>query len=365
MQNELNELRNQVRTLKRSLLGVIELGVVGGLLAAGLGCICGCDQEDPYDQYLDSSAESFDEATNEPISAEFHEPSATEQLFALVSNSDTTSEQVEAVIAAGAEVNARDQMGKSPLLRAVHSDTAGIVAVLLEAGADPNGRQVKRPGDEDGKTPLYEAILADYDGTAVLYVLMLVNAGAEIEATCGGRTALMAATRFRGDPGVVTILLEFGADANRIDDDGKTALDHALENSKFESSDSGRSAIAILEKATAPAASKYVPTHTANEICNMWDENSRRAKRELENLGKFKLKGKFNKFMKMHVELAPLSSVLIVGDNEYVDWIFVTEDGCAADWLDSLSVGRDTSVNVVFAGVNIYEKPYFRCVADD
>jgi len=34
MQNELNELRNQVRTLKRMLFGVIGLVVVGGLLAA-------------------------------------------------------------------------------------------------------------------------------------------------------------------------------------------------------------------------------------------------------------------------------------------------------------------------------------------
>jgi hypothetical protein len=34
MQNELNELRNQVRTLKRMLFGVFGLVVVGGLLAA-------------------------------------------------------------------------------------------------------------------------------------------------------------------------------------------------------------------------------------------------------------------------------------------------------------------------------------------
>ena len=34
MQNELNELRNQVRTLKRMLFGVFGVVVVGGLLAA-------------------------------------------------------------------------------------------------------------------------------------------------------------------------------------------------------------------------------------------------------------------------------------------------------------------------------------------
>ena len=34
MQNELNELRNQVRTLKRMLFGIFGLVVVGGLLAA-------------------------------------------------------------------------------------------------------------------------------------------------------------------------------------------------------------------------------------------------------------------------------------------------------------------------------------------
>jgi hypothetical protein len=34
MQNELNELRNQVRTLRRMLFGVFGLVVVGGLMAA-------------------------------------------------------------------------------------------------------------------------------------------------------------------------------------------------------------------------------------------------------------------------------------------------------------------------------------------
>jgi hypothetical protein len=34
MQNELNELRNQVRTLRRMIFGVFGLVVVGGLLAA-------------------------------------------------------------------------------------------------------------------------------------------------------------------------------------------------------------------------------------------------------------------------------------------------------------------------------------------
>jgi hypothetical protein len=46
MQNELNELRNQVRTLRRMLFGVFGLVVVGGLLAAQ-GATVNTEQDKP------------------------------------------------------------------------------------------------------------------------------------------------------------------------------------------------------------------------------------------------------------------------------------------------------------------------------
>ena len=52
---------------------------------------------------------------------------------------------------AGADPNARDESGSTPLHAAAMSATGEAVTALLEAGADPNAREV------DGQTPLHWA----------------------------------------------------------------------------------------------------------------------------------------------------------------------------------------------------------------
>lgn len=57
-------------------------------------------------------------------------------------------EDVRVLLAAGADVNARDTIGMTPLMRAVYSVNLEMVNLLLDAGADPY------PQTEFGSTAL-------------------------------------------------------------------------------------------------------------------------------------------------------------------------------------------------------------------
>lgn len=81
----------------------------------------------------------------------------------------------------GADVNAFDAGGRTPLMRCVSSSGTHLVPLLLDAGADVN------TADEDGVTAL---MLAAYYGAAGA-VKRLLGAGANAKAKdAQGRTAL-------------------------------------------------------------------------------------------------------------------------------------------------------------------------------
>ena len=89
---------------------------------------------------------------------------------------------------AGADPNARDENGDTPLHRAVLWGDAGAIAALLEAGVDPDAR------DKDGSTPLHWATLL-------------------------------------GGADVIAALLEAGADPGARNDKGQTPFDLIPSNS--------------------------------------------------------------------------------------------------------------------------------------
>ncbi|CAG0897501.1 unnamed protein product [Cyprideis torosa] len=77
-----------------------------------------------------------------------------------------SAETAELLIAKGAEVNAKDRRGKTPLFEATENHHHSVVEVLLANGADPN------IADEDERSPLHRARSAE---TAEL----LIEKGAE------------------------------------------------------------------------------------------------------------------------------------------------------------------------------------------
>ena len=100
-------------------------------------------------------------------------------------------EATKALIDQGADVNAKDGYGVTPLHHAAGENLAGIGKMLVEAGADVNIR------DESGHTPLH---YATRERSAVI-VGVLLELGADMDITnWEGRTAFDAIAGETGGP---------------------------------------------------------------------------------------------------------------------------------------------------------------------
>jgi uncharacterized protein len=121
----------------------------------------------------------------------------------------------------GANLEARDRNGSTPLILAAGNGETAVVKLFLDRGADIEAR------DDYGQTPLIRAAcdcpsvdMPDTDGS----VGLLLTRGANIEARDKeGSTALMAAAAW-GRTWILQILLDNGAQIEARNSDGNTAL---------------------------------------------------------------------------------------------------------------------------------------------
>lgn len=149
-----------------------------------------------------------------------HEEGATS--LALWISSRTCCADLENVlrefVAAGADVNARDDVGRTPLHRASHAWVPNIaISALLGVGADPGAR------DLAGSTPLHDVAGRGWNHQ----VSVLVAAGADVNARDNrGRTPLHVTY----DHATIRTLLRLGADPAARDSAGTAADPVACEH---------------------------------------------------------------------------------------------------------------------------------------
>ena len=127
---------------------------------------------------------------------------------------------VAALVRLGADVQARAGGGVTVLHMAARADASGAVAALVDAGA-----RVDAAAD-DGATALHMAARADASGA----VAALVDAGARVDAAADdGATALHMAARADAS-GAVGALVGVGARVDAADNRGGTALHWAAQD---------------------------------------------------------------------------------------------------------------------------------------
>ncbi len=113
---------------------------------------------------------------------------------------------VQVLLEAGADPNAMNDLGQTPLHRGATNSNPVVISHLLSAGADPNAM------DNDGYTPLHYAAAQSGNARAVT---RLLGAGADpLVESNDGRTPLHSALRYAAEQGVVSELVEAGATEN-------------------------------------------------------------------------------------------------------------------------------------------------------
>ena len=152
------------------------------------------------------------------------------------------------LIAAGANVNAVNDYGVTPIALAATNGSAAMIETLLDAGANPNaalqtGETVLMTAARTGNAVAVSALLArgaDVDArqdskgqTALMWavserhldvVTTLLDRGADLSAkTEGGSTVLLFAAR-EGDIEIARVLLTRGADIDAAASDGATPI---------------------------------------------------------------------------------------------------------------------------------------------
>jgi ankyrin repeat protein len=148
--------------------------------------------------------------------------------------SNENPEVLTLLLDAGADVNARDEHSAAPILWAAKNPNLEVLKVLIDAGADVNAI------NRDGVTPVLGSIIEEN----LEALRALLAAGASLDARLGsyytrqaGYTGLHLAARYGETPEVITLLLDAGADGTAVNEDGETPFDLAKDNEALAGTD--------------------------------------------------------------------------------------------------------------------------------
>ena len=143
--------------------------------------------------------------------------SSTVSIFRAASDGNVTA--VQNLLNAGADMNAREHEGETPLMYAAVAGKNEVVKLLLDRGAAINAISSNR------ETALARAVgVKQYDT-----VNLLLDRGADIEKSTDGSGPPLIYAAGGDDVKMVKLLLERGTRVNEADDEGNTALIAAAE----------------------------------------------------------------------------------------------------------------------------------------
>lgn len=124
------------------------------------------------------------------------------------------AELIPLLVQSGADVNAYETRGFTPLILAAYNGQAEPVDALIKAGADPC-----KPDRDQGNTAQMGVAFQGYDGIAARLLKEKCDVNTRNKA---GQTALMMAALF-GRTAQIEMLLNAGADKRLIDMSGRSA----------------------------------------------------------------------------------------------------------------------------------------------
>ncbi|RYP04455.1 hypothetical protein DL764_004466 [Monosporascus ibericus] len=135
-------------------------------------------------------------------------------------------ESIRLLLLFGADVNAADSRGTTPLYLAVEESFLEGVNMLLKYGADPN-----LTAGHEGETPLSAAVVGD---KFALARLLLAYGGDVSRVMAEGDTLLMTAIKQKRLKRIIDLLLDYGSDANTKNNRGHTPLFEAIQSQRIE-----------------------------------------------------------------------------------------------------------------------------------
>lgn len=171
--------------------------------------------------------------------------------------SENTSFWTEYWIGSGADVNARDYRGRTPLHIAVEHGNCTATDMLVVAGADPNLR------DRDGRSPIDMAARTEIGHHALLYMVPSATPETLNHPDANGMTALHWAAQKGQADHTIEVMIDKGADPAIRDRSNRLSTDHLQYPASYTSLLHGTSEAS--QKVQAAIADRQNERHVAYE----------------------------------------------------------------------------------------------------